>query len=277
MFADDTNLFFSHRDINVLFEKMKKELTNVSDWFNANNLSLNVKKTKHSFFHKSLKKSNIPLQLPNLNINELTVERESSMKFLGVWIDEDLTWRDRIHTVENKIEKKYWTLISRKALPRQELSQANLLCLHTCLSKLFKHSTGKKIQSIKKHALRIIFNQSKTSPFEPLFSSLNVQNVYQINIFQSVQFIDKIKNKNVPYNFLIVFGVPCHDYPTSFSLISFSVPRTFLKVTRFAILARGPLLWNNCKNEKEIDNILLFKQRAKEKIMELSTAANFFQ
>ena len=53
MFADDTNLFFSHRDNNVLFEKMKKELTNVSDWFNANNLSLNVKKTKHSSFHKS--------------------------------------------------------------------------------------------------------------------------------------------------------------------------------------------------------------------------------
>ena len=86
MFADDTNLFFSHRDINVLFEKMKKELANVSDWFNANKLSLNVKKTKHSFFHKSSKKDNIPLTLPSLNINELTVEREYSIKFLGVWI-----------------------------------------------------------------------------------------------------------------------------------------------------------------------------------------------
>ena len=86
MFADDTNLFFSHRDINVLFEKMKKELANVSDWFNANKLSLNVKKTKHSFFHKSSKKDNIPLPLPSLNINELTVEREYSIKFLGVWI-----------------------------------------------------------------------------------------------------------------------------------------------------------------------------------------------
>ena len=37
--------------------------------------------------------------------------------------------------------------------------------------------------------------------------------------------------------------------------------------------------WNNClsKNEKEIDSFLLFKQRANEKIMELSSAANFFQ
>ena len=50
------------------------------------------------------------------------------------------------------------------------------------------------------------------------------------------------------------------------------------KLTRFAISARGPLLWNNClsKEEKEIDNFLLFKKRAKEKIMELSTATSFF-
>ena len=77
MLADDTNLFFSHNDINVLFEKMNKKLANVSDWFYANKLSLNVKKTRYSFFHKSSKKDNIPLRLLNLNINGLTVERES--------------------------------------------------------------------------------------------------------------------------------------------------------------------------------------------------------
>ena len=105
MLTDDTYLFLSHSDINVLLEKMSKELANVSDWFNANKLSLNVKKTKYSFFHKSSKTDNIPLQLPNLNINGSTVESESPIKFLGVWIDENLTWRDHIHTVENKIAK----------------------------------------------------------------------------------------------------------------------------------------------------------------------------
>ena len=88
-----------------------------------------------------------------------------------------------------------------------------------------------------------------------------------------------IKNKNVPHIVLKLLGVRCHFYPTNFFLINFSVPQKFQKTTRFAISARGPLLWNSSlsKNEKEIDNFLLFKQRAKEKIMELSTAANFFQ
>ena len=91
--------------------------------------------------------------------------------------------------------------------------------------------------------------------------------------------MNKIKNKNFPHIFLKLFGVPCHAYPTNFSLINFSIPRTFLKTTQFAISVRGSILWNNClsKNEKEIDNVLLFKQATKGKIMELSTAVNFFQ
>ena len=35
--------------------------------------------------------------------------------------------------------------------------------------------------------------------------------------------------------------------------------------------------WGHSKNEKEMNKFLLFKQKAKVKIMELSTAANFFQ
>ena len=88
----------------------------------------------------------------------------------------------------------------------------------------------------------------------------------------------KIKTKNVSHIFLKLFDVLCHVLPTNFSLLNFSVPQTFLKTTWFAMSARDPLLWNNClsKKENEVDNFLLLKKRPKEKIMELSAAANFF-
>ena len=238
------------------------------------------------FFHKSSKKDYTPLRLPNLNINGFTIERESSIKLLGVWIDENLTWRDHIHTVKNKIAKNIGHLYQGKHYLNDNcLKQIYFAYIHAYLNYAIiawasTHKTGlKKVQSKQKHALRIMFNQSKTSPSEPLFLSLNVLNVYQINIFQSVQFMHKIKNKNVPHIFLKLFDVTCHVYPTNFSLINFSLPQTFPKTTRFAKSARGPLLWNNClsKEEKEIDNFLLFKKSAKEKMMELSTAANIFQ
>ena len=72
----------------------------------------------------------------------------------------------------------------------------------------------------------------------------------------------KIKSNNVSHIFLKLFEVPCHAYPTNFSLRNFSVLQTFLKTTRFAVSARDPLLWNNClsKNEKGIDNFYCSKK-----------------
>ena len=196
--------------------------------------------------------------------------RESSIKYLGVWIDENLTWRNHRHTVENKITKNIRLLyqgkhyLDEKCLKQIYFAYINAYINYANIAWACTHKTKlKKLQSKQKHALRIIFNQSKTLPSKSLFLSLNVLNVHQFNIFQSMQFMHKIKNKNAPHISLNLFGVPCHVYPTNFSLINFSEPQMFLKTARFAISARGPILWNICfsKNEEEIGKFLLFKRR----------------
>ena len=48
MFADDTNLFYSHKNITTLFQIVNSELKLVNEWFLANKLSLNAKKTKQN-------------------------------------------------------------------------------------------------------------------------------------------------------------------------------------------------------------------------------------
>ena len=104
MFADD-NLFFNHKDIKHLFTVVNNELVNIKDWFTANKLSLNVEKTKYSFFHKPSKKDDIPLCLPKLIINNTEIQREESVKFLGVLLDQHLTLKEHIKLTENKIAK----------------------------------------------------------------------------------------------------------------------------------------------------------------------------
>ena len=74
MFADDTNLFFTHKNIKELFQTVTSELDKVFQWFNANKLSLNKDKTKYIFFHKAREKDNIPLKLPALFINDKEIE-----------------------------------------------------------------------------------------------------------------------------------------------------------------------------------------------------------
>ena len=91
MFADDTNLFFNHKDIEHLFTVVSNELVNIKDCFTANKISLNVEKAKDSFFHKPSKKDGTPFRLPKLKINNYEIQRAESIKFLGALLDQHLT------------------------------------------------------------------------------------------------------------------------------------------------------------------------------------------
>ena len=57
VFADDTNLFLSHKNIDTHFAIMNVELEKVSTWFKSNKLSLNVDKTNGPYFTLSQKDS----------------------------------------------------------------------------------------------------------------------------------------------------------------------------------------------------------------------------
>ena len=106
MFSDDTNLFYSHKDINALFFKRNNELHKINQLFISKKISFNTKKTtKYSFSHKRSKLHDIPLLLPKLKINNYEIKRAESIKFLGVLLDQNLTWKPHIKYIENKIAK----------------------------------------------------------------------------------------------------------------------------------------------------------------------------
>ena len=96
MFADDTNLLYSHKDINAVFLKVNNKLHKIIQWFISNKLLLNIKKTKYSLFHKRSKQDDILLLLPTLKINNYEIQRAESIKFLRVLLDENLTWKPHI-------------------------------------------------------------------------------------------------------------------------------------------------------------------------------------
>ena len=103
MFADDTNLFYSNKYINTLFKIANEELNEINEWFRANKLSINVGKTKYIFFHKQDDSKKIPQKLPMLILNNTTLERINSIKFLGAILDENTNWNRHMKLVENKI------------------------------------------------------------------------------------------------------------------------------------------------------------------------------
>ena len=100
-FADDTNSFILVENIGTLFEQMNKELKSVSTWFKANKLSINIDKTKWNIFHPTSKNRFMSKKFPELFIDGIILERVT--KFLGVFIDENATWKAHTNTISAKI------------------------------------------------------------------------------------------------------------------------------------------------------------------------------
>ena len=284
MFADDTNLFYSHKNIETLFETVNKELININIWFQANKLSLNTKKTKFVLFHKPRTKVKLPLSLPVLKINNVTIERVKALKFLGVIIDENITWKHHIGVIENKISKNIGILFkASKYLNFRCLANIYFALIHSYINYAnivwaSSNRTGlKKIFQKQKQAMRIIFNKPYFSHSKPLMKNLKSLNVYQINLYQIILFMYKVKMGTVPQIFNSNFSSADHCHNTRFSLNCFQLPRSS-KVSKFSIIIRGPTLWNKflTDNEKNNSSFPSFKQILKNKLLNFDNELTFF-
>ena len=285
MFADDTNLFFSHRNISTLFLTVNNELHKIGEWFKANRLSLNIKKTKYTFFHKNSVKDNIPLKLPELKIANRAIERTHAIKFLGVLLDENITWKNHICSVEKKLAKNIGLLYRAKYFLDESslktvyfsyihsyLNYANIAWASTYQTKL------KTVHYHQKHAGRIVFNQEKLTHSRPLLRSLNALNVYQINLYQHLNFMHKVSNNVAPLIFNDMFKKPSHKYPTNFSHNNFSLKKCSFNSTKYSISFRGPKLWNEFLNtdEKLISSYNLFSRKIKSKLLDTENELRYF-
>ena len=88
LFADDTNIFISGRNVADVCDILNSELCNLSRWFKLNKLSLNVKKTNCMIFRI---KSKVLRNIPNVFIDGTILDKVDSCKFLGIIINSSLT------------------------------------------------------------------------------------------------------------------------------------------------------------------------------------------
>ena len=100
MFSNDTSLFYEHKDLKTSFSVVNKELPKNTGLFEANKLSLNVWKTKYLLFHKPSRKDDLLLLLPRLLIKKHNVERVKSIKFCGLLLGQNVSWKDHIKHIE---------------------------------------------------------------------------------------------------------------------------------------------------------------------------------
>lgn len=250
MFADDTNLFYSHSDLNTLYQKMNEELIKITQWFSANKLSLNLKKTQYSLFHSNNKKSKIPESIPTISINGMEITRSNTSKFLGVIIDENLNWKYHLLHVRNKISKnigilyKLRHLVDEKSLTQLYFSFINSYINYgNCAWASTNKTRLKPIYIKQKQAARAIYFKDRYTHAKPLLKKMNALDVYQINIFKHLCFMFNYINNVTPTTFENRFTTVTNKYTTRNSGL-FKKPFCRTKMATFSISYRAPHIWN---------------------------------
>jgi len=90
LFADDTVLVQSDHNLGKLQNSVNREMIKAMDWLTANKLSLNISKTKYML----ITNKHVSRESFVVNVNSNRIEKTLTFKYLGVIVDEKLTWKE---------------------------------------------------------------------------------------------------------------------------------------------------------------------------------------
>ena len=197
LFADDTNFFISGKNIQNVISNCNDALAKLTDWLLANKLSLNTEKTCFSFFSRqSLNDSEI-----SIKVNKKEIKRVPNSKYLGVIIDEDLTWAKHIDFVKNKIIRfagmlyKIRTLLSQSILRMIYFSMIYPHILYGI--EIYANTFAKHLNPLIKannRILRIIQNKPFRTHVQELYKNFNTLPINVLFQFQILKFMHKFNH-----------------------------------------------------------------------------------
>ena len=103
LFADDTNIFICADTKDAAFHSANTLLAAVNKYMTSNLLHINVKKSCYMYFSPN-KRHESNANAENLHINDIPIKRVTETKFLGVIIDDKLSWLPHIEQLAKKLQ-----------------------------------------------------------------------------------------------------------------------------------------------------------------------------
>ena len=278
LFADDTSListmctfdipYGNKYDVNTISNSINTELNNVYEWLSLNKLSLNIAKTKFMLFHH--RQLNITSLIPTIKINNQSIERVSEFNFLGLTIDETMSWNNHINKVANKISRSLGILNKLKNyLPTKILKiiYTSMILPHFQYAILCWGHSAKKLNKFQKRAVRIITLSKFNAHSEPLLKKLTFLKVTDLYKISSLKLYYKICKHRVPSYFLNF--LPCQPddvYNTRSSNIQQKhrpKTKTGENCARFTLPHTISLTPDEILNKIQTDTIFVFTRHVK--------------
>jgi len=195
LFADDTNLFVSGQSIDEVSAIASICISKLNTWFLANKLSLSLDKTCFSVFgvHDVNTRCEVELRLGNVTLKQI-----NCCKYLGIIIDNNLTWHEHIDYIYNKILN--FTSIfykTRHILPYKVLITIYFAFVYSHLLygiEIYGNTHRgylNKLMVLNNKLLQILQNAPRNAPVPDLYKNFNTLTIPDLHIFQILVLIHK--------------------------------------------------------------------------------------
>jgi len=187
----------------------------------------------------------------NLSVAGEAIQRVDQSKFLGVLIDEKLTWQNHISQIRKRIRSGLYSL----NMANHILSVNNLRTLYFSL--IHPHLTYcnliwgtaakthlRPLEVQQKRAVRIINHSPYNAHTSAIFKKLNIPKLADINQTQQALLLYKNANNTLPVclNDMFIPNSECHSYQTRHrDDIHFQKAR--LNIVHNSFIHSGPKIW----------------------------------
>ena len=200
--------------MNPLFDLANTELKKSAVWFEANKLTLNVKKTKFMVFSENTSKiSNNYLKIGDTNIEQIGTNcNEKYFKFVGHVLDDKLSWEGHIEHISKKLASANFGINSSKNFVPLRIRKNlyySLFDSHLNFGNLMwgcaKTKLLNKVENLQKRCIRNVCLKNFRAHTEPLFKHLDILKLSdKISYCRSI-FMHKYRNRKLPMSFTGLF------------------------------------------------------------------------
>ena len=190
LFADDANLSLAGYNPQELIITANIELFNFYYWCLCNRLNINTVKTYFILFSNVQYNLPLPPLMIKSSLNYDVIQRVRFIKFLGVFFDENVTFKKHVNYVTQRLTRTSSLIYQlRELMPsfvllnmyhahvNSVLSYCNMIwsCAH--------QTTLKSLVTIQKRIIRNVTHSAFNAHTEPLFRETNILNINQIKKF----------------------------------------------------------------------------------------------
>ena len=216
LYADDTCLIYFSNTPAIARAAVEEDLNEISQWLKYYKLTLNTVKSEYMVISKKQEWNNL-----QINLNGAELKRSTCVKYLGLYIDSQLTWEQHILQLCKKILTtvgilgrimKYLLLKYRKllifSLVHLHLSYLTLIWTRTSLYRL------KPLQILQNRAIKRVFNLPLRHPTNLLYRPNGILDINMLSTYQTCVFIHNCSHSNIHSSMQLISFNQIHNYDT---------------------------------------------------------------